>query len=150
MLRRVAAVVLVCVLAGCQPSARERLAGQWEGRIVFDETRIQEKLNQAQNPIQRALMQGFVESVRSGRVRFDLKRDGTFTAAMTMGPLSNNNAGTWSVVSESGNRVSLQLAGNDGQTKTASVDFAQEDVLTAELDGEAKGLGVFECGRVTQ
>ncbi|MDP6447307.1 MAG: hypothetical protein QGG36_10095 [Pirellulaceae bacterium] len=143
-------VILVAVLcSGCGPSAKDRLIGRWQGTIEVDDTKVQQKLDEAgNNPIKQAIAKKFIEAIKQGTMDFELKADGSFTSSVRLGPLTKDTYGNWKVLTDAGDRITVQLTDHNGQTNQPTLAFADDGAFAVEAEGEASEFAVFRCRRV--
>lgn len=125
------------------------LVGQWRGGIEIDQAAFQRKLDEAKaNALQRAFVQSFARALERGTIDLQFHDDGSFDAAIKLGPLSSSDHGRWSIASQQGARTTIETIGKNGLQEYRLVTFEGDDTFTTELPGEAQGLGVFRCRRV--
>jgi len=125
------------------------LVGQWRGGVEIDEAAVRRKLDEAKaNALQRAFVQSVSRGLESSTIDLQFHEDGSFDAAIKLGPLSSSDHGKWSIASQQGARTTIETIGKNGRQEYRLVTFEGNDTFTTELPGEAQGLGVFRCRRV--
>ena len=141
--------VLLLLTSGCGPSAKDRLAGKWQGSVEFDDAAVDQRLAaEGSNPIKTAVVQKVLEGLESGTISMELKADDSYTSTSQLGPISKDDYGIWQVLSETEGGATVALTSHEGKTSNIDVVFSEEVIITAPLTGEADGLGVFRCTRV--
>jgi len=134
---------------GCGPTAKDRLAGKWSGAVQFDDAAVQRKLDdEGSNPIKEVIVKKALDALESGTITLDFKADGSYTSTSKLGPFSDDDFGTWEVISETSQGAAIRLTSHEGKVQETSIVFADQDVVTAPLTGQAAGLGEFRCIRV--
>jgi len=143
-------LVAVCLLlAGCGPTAKDRLVGRWSGGVQFDDAAVQRKLDEeGSNPIKEAIVKKALEAFESGTITLEFKADGSYTSTTQLGPFSDDDYGTWEVINEKPQQATVRLTSHEGNVQETAVVFADQDVVTAPLTGQAAGLGQFRCTRM--
>jgi hypothetical protein len=143
--------LLAVVLTGCGKSAKNRLVGRWQGRIEFDDAKVDQKLQESANsPIQRAIAEKMIKGFESSTFDIELKKDGSFTSTLKIGPMTTNGYGKWEVVNQKGNRATIRLTDQDGKVQTPTITFSDNDTFTTDATGPVSEIAVFRCKRVQQ
>ena len=136
-------------LAGCAPSAKEKLVGHWKGIVEFDDEKVQQKLDEAgSNKFAKALVEKLIEAIKSGTVDMELKEDNSFTSTIKLGPFSKDGYGTWEVLGENETQAVVRFAHHGGKIEDKTLIFAGNDSFSTDIPGEGKDLAVFRCNRV--
>lgn len=142
------AVVISLLSVGCAPSAKEKLVGKWRGGVEFDDEAVQQKLDEAGNPVATAIVKKMIEAFESGTMDIQLKADDSYTSSTQLGPFSKADYGTWEIVNEQSTQATIRFASHEGNVQDATVLFSEKDVITAPFTGQGAGLGAFRCNRV--
>jgi hypothetical protein len=134
---------------GCAPTAEDKLVGRWKGGLEIDDASVQQELASAgSNPIQKALVEKFIQAIESGTIDVELKADGSYTSTVRLGPLSKDAYGQWEVVRETGDQATIRMTDHNGQAQEPTVRFEEDGTLAIDAPDAAKGLAVFRCKRV--
>lgn len=143
--------LLAVVLTGCGKSAKNRLVGRWQGRIEFDDAKVDQKLQESANsPIQRAIVEKLIKGFESGTLDFELKSDGSYTSTMKFGRVTTDKYGKWEVVEQNGNRATVRLTNHDGNVETPTITFSDNDTFTTDARGPVSEIAAFRCKRVQE
>ncbi|HAY78383.1 MAG TPA: hypothetical protein DCY79_01105 [Planctomycetaceae bacterium] len=146
----IVAVVFTALISGCAPSAKDKLVGKWQGTVEVDNTKLQQKLGSAgSNPFKKALAAKMIEMVKQGTMEFDLKADDSFSSSLSMGLLSQDTHGTWKVVQDNGNQITLELTDHKNKIQQSTLTFADDGSFEIVPEGEAGEVAIFRCRRVT-
>jgi hypothetical protein len=141
-------VATVLLIGGCGPTAKDKLVGKWAGSVRFDDAAVQRKLEEGgNNPIKEAIVRKILEALESGTVALEFKRDGSYTLTSRLGSLSENSYGTWEVVAETAQQATIRMTDQAGKVQETALVFADTDVVSVPLTGEAAGIGEFRCTR---
>ncbi len=144
------AMFVAVLCSGCQPSAKDKLVGHWQGTIEFDDAKVQQKLDESgNNPLKQTIAKAFINAVKKGTMDIELKADDSFTSSIKLGPLSKDTFGKWTVITDAGKRVTVQLTNHDGKIDQPTLIFSDNETFTVEAHGEAAEFAVFRCRRVT-
>ena len=139
----------VIFLAGCEPSAKEKLVGHWRGSVEFDDEKVQKKLDKAgSNKFARALVEKVIEAIKSGTLELELKADNSFTSTIKLGRFSRDGYGNWEVLGENEMQAVVRLAQHGGKIEDWTLRFSGNDSFVTDIPGEGKDLAVFRCNRV--
>lgn len=142
-------VTATLVLSGCAPSAKDKLIGKWQGTIEVDDAKLQQKLGAASNnPIQKAITAKLIEAVKQGTMEFELKADDSFSSSVNLGLLSKDASGTWKVVNDNGNQITVTLTDQEGKVEQTTLTFSEDGSFEIVPDGEAGEVAIFRCRRV--
>lgn len=143
------AIVVTVFASGCTPSAKDKLVGKWQGTIEVDDTKLQQKLGATgNNPIQKAIAAKMIEAVKQGSMEFELKADDSFTSSVNLGILSKDTYGTWKVIDDSGNQITVALTDQEGKVEQPTLTFSEDGSFEIVPEGEAGDVAVFRCRRV--
>jgi len=132
MNRFVYTVLPLCLLAsialtGCGPSAKKRLTGKWEGKLVVDESQ--------QNTFAKFLID---KANQFGSLTFELNADGTMKSRLTIGASTKEVTGQWRVIKAEGDVVTAEITDVNLNTKTkvvreATITFEDDDHFITTL-----------------
>ena len=102
--------VLLLLNSGCGPSAKDRLAGKWQGSVEFDDAAVDQRLAaEGSNPIKTAVVQKVLEGLESGTISMELEGHDSYTSTSQLGPLSKDDYGIWQVLSETEGGATVAL-----------------------------------------
>lgn len=142
-------LLLALLLTGCGRSAKERLVGRWQGRIEFDDAKVEQKLQEVSaNPIKRAVVEKLIEGAKAGTMDFELKRDGSYTLTLKLGPIDRDTYGKWEVLEQRGNQATVRLTDHKGKSETATITFEDNNTVTTDAPQELRDVAIFKCERV--
>jgi hypothetical protein len=142
-------VVAALLVSGCGPTAKDKLVGKWTGGVRFDQAAVQRKLDEGgNNPIKEAIVRKILEALETGTIDLEFKKDGSYTSTSRLGPWSENNYGRWEVLEESAQRATIRMTDQAGRVLDTAIVFADTDVVSVPLTGEAAGVGEFRCTRL--
>ena len=150
------ALIVVLIVSGCGPSAKpsspkKKLIGHWKGVVEFDDAKVQQKLNESGgNPIKQAIANRLIAAIEKGEIRFELNEDDTFASSVKLGPLSKDVRGTWKVAQANGNRITIQLTDEKGESNRLAVVFSDDGSFTVPVEGPAGEFAVFRCRRESE
>jgi hypothetical protein len=141
-----AIITVLAIIAGCAPSAKDKLVGNWHGGVEFDDAAVEQRIQEAgNNPVARALATKAVEAFESGSMSITLKDDGSYTSSAVLGPLSKDDFGTWEIVAEQPTEARVRFTSHGGDVQEATVLFSEQEVVTVPFQGQGAGLGHFRC-----
>jgi hypothetical protein len=133
---------LLLLAVGCGPSAEQKLIGSWEGKLEISESALAEAQD---NPFAAALGSAMKDMVANLRATYTFNADKTFEVVLP-GPLGTMNmSGTWEVVSQSGDEVTIRMNPQQGASIDRAVTFIDADHFeTADDKGVLKFTRLVE------
>jgi len=141
--------LLALLLTGCGRSAQERLVGRWQGRLEFDDAKVEQKLQEVSaNPIQKAVVEKLIEGAKSGTMDFELKRDGSFTLTTKVGRVKSDTYGQWEVLDAVRNQATVRLTDHAGKVETATITFVDINTVTTDAPEQLSDVAIFKCRRI--
>ena len=135
MIRRfvLVSLALLCLLAtGCGPTPEQRITGKWEGQFSISESAAAQH---SDNPL-LGVVQGMASTLR---LHHEFRADKTYDADMPtlLGTVKSN--GTWQVVANAGDTITVRLNPSNGASFERAVTFIDADHFeTTDENGTLK------------
>lgn len=121
-------------------SAQETLIGRWDGTFQLNEQAAAEELDAET-----------ISTLKSIRMSVEFKGDGNMNMAATMqtseGPLENQSAGQWEIVSEQGDQVTIRSTEPNAEPEDIHVRIADANTLLMSPPQGQSHIGVIRFQR---
>jgi hypothetical protein len=142
---------LLLPLIGCGPSAADRLVGRWEGSLQVDQDEVNRQQASAQSPLEKGLQNFALTGLKSMKMTLEFQADGQMAMSISLGPLNESRGGTWEVVRQQSDQVTIKSVDEKGIEQESVLTFQDPDTfLMQPPDGDgARKLGVLRFQRVS-
>lgn len=137
--------LIVCSLSGCSGSnesgreeatAGDRLIGQWHGQVEIDSKEAKKLSDDA------------VELLENTELKVEFRADGTMILTGKDGDKDYESGGTWEVLSEDGDELTVKSVEDEGLEKDLSLRFEGADAFSMPLPDQMSHLGAMRFRRL--
>ena len=147
-------LIIAAASTGCSsPSADdatpdEKLVGAWVGKIQIDQAKLEETVAKKTKSklgasIAKKVIGAMTKKLESARMTLEFKSDGTFTGSTEGIPGKEKKvAGTWKIVSVSGNDVVVEFTKEDQSEQTTLTFYGKDEFALQSAAGVELPEGV--------
>jgi len=150
-MKRHSLVVLLVIAAlpitivGCGNSAQDKLVGKWKASSDLNEQAVQLMLKDAGNDPQKLqIANATIQAYRATTMDIEFKGDGTMISQGEIGEI----AGTWQVVQEQGNAVTIVTEEGDKGAQEIELSLENKNSFHVKLAGPVADFGVMRFKRI--
>lgn len=144
--------LLLLLLSGCGPSARDRLVGHWDGQFDLNQQEVQRQAGDSNSPLANPLAQLVIGGMKAATLKLQFDKTGQMAMTFKIGPLDQSTRGTWEVVRSEGDQVTIQSQDERGNQKQFDLTFTGPDefVMRPPEGGDTANLGTIRFRRAAQ
>jgi hypothetical protein len=144
--------LLAVAFCGCGRTAEDQLIGRWEGSLSIDQQEVERQLKAQKTPFAGQMGRFLIDGLKSMQTSVEFRGDGTMSMNVAAGPLNRSSEGTWEVISEDDDNVTLRSIDDKGNEQQFRLRFDGYDAfeMKAQGDNPTAKMGTLRFERVIE